>query len=80
MILRNRGQPAGFAKVTGPLMAAAMPRAKRQDLSRLKAILEAGAGPPWRRYQTKTEPRALLSRPQFLKYGSGLPVSAKPRR
>jgi hypothetical protein len=48
MILRNRGQPAGFAKVTGPLMAAAMPRANRQDLSRLKAILEAGAGPPWR--------------------------------
>jgi Polyketide cyclase / dehydrase and lipid transport len=42
MTLRNRGEPAGFAKVTGPLMAAAMRRANRQDLRRLKEILEQG--------------------------------------
>jgi len=40
MTLRNRGEPAGFAKATGPLMAAAMRRANRKDLSRLKEILE----------------------------------------
>jgi len=42
MTLRNRGEPAGFAKVTGPMMAAAMRRANRKDLARLKAIVEAG--------------------------------------
>jgi hypothetical protein len=41
MTLRNRGEPAGFAKVTGPMMAAAMRRANRKDLERLKAILES---------------------------------------
>jgi uncharacterized membrane protein len=41
MTLRNRGEPAGFAKVTAPMMAAAMRRANRKDLQRLKAILEA---------------------------------------
>jgi hypothetical protein len=40
MTPRNRGEPAGFAKVTGPLMAAVMRRANRQDLRRLKEILE----------------------------------------
>jgi hypothetical protein len=40
MTLRNRGEPAGFAKVTAPMMAAAMRRANRKDLQRLKAILE----------------------------------------
>lgn len=40
MTLRNRGEPAGFAKATGPLMAAAMRRANRNDLRRLKALLE----------------------------------------
>jgi catechol 2,3-dioxygenase-like lactoylglutathione lyase family enzyme len=40
MTLRNRGEPAGFAKVTRPVMAAAMRRANRKDLARLKAILE----------------------------------------
>jgi Polyketide cyclase / dehydrase and lipid transport len=42
MSLRNRGEPAGFAKVTGPVMAAAMRRANRKDLEQLKAILERG--------------------------------------
>ena len=43
MTLRNRGEPAGFAKTTAPLMEAAMRRANRNDLARLKEILEAGA-------------------------------------
>ena len=43
MTLRNRGEPAGFAKVVAPMMARAMRRANRQDLRRLKAILEGGA-------------------------------------
>jgi uncharacterized membrane protein len=41
MTLRNRGEPTGFSKVGGPMMAAAMRRANRKDLRRLKAILEA---------------------------------------
>jgi Polyketide cyclase / dehydrase and lipid transport len=41
MTLRNRGEPSGFSKVAGPMMAAAMRRANRKDLARLKAILEA---------------------------------------
>jgi len=40
MALRNRGEPAGFAKVAAPLMGAAMRRANRKDLRRLKEILE----------------------------------------
>jgi Polyketide cyclase / dehydrase and lipid transport len=40
MSLRNRGQPKGFSKIVGPLMAAAMRRANRKDLVRLKALLE----------------------------------------
>ena len=40
MTLRNRGEPAGFAKVAAPMMARAMARANRADLRRLKAILE----------------------------------------
>jgi hypothetical protein len=40
MSLRNCGDPAGFARVTAPVMAAAMRRANRKDLDRLKAILE----------------------------------------
>ncbi|HET6279536.1 MAG TPA: SRPBCC family protein [Polyangia bacterium] len=40
MTLRNRGEPKGFSKVVGPLMAAAMRRANRKDLARLKAFLE----------------------------------------
>ena len=41
MTLRNRGEPAGFGKVTAPVMAAAMRRANRKDLENLKRILEA---------------------------------------
>ncbi|HZO69271.1 MAG TPA: SRPBCC family protein [Kribbellaceae bacterium] len=41
MTLRNRGEPAGFAKVAGPMMATAMRRANDKDLARLKHILES---------------------------------------
>jgi uncharacterized membrane protein len=41
MTLRNRGEPAGFSKLVAPFMAAAVRRANRQDLARLKAILES---------------------------------------
>jgi hypothetical protein len=41
MILRNRGEPAGFARFTAPMVAAAMRRANRKDLRRLKRLLEA---------------------------------------
>jgi hypothetical protein len=40
MTLRNRGEPAGFAKFGAPVVAAAMRRANRKDLERLKTILE----------------------------------------
>jgi uncharacterized membrane protein len=40
MTLRNRGEPSGFSKLVGPVMAAAMRRANRKDLARLKALLE----------------------------------------
>jgi hypothetical protein len=43
MTLRNRGEPSGFAQVAAPAMASAMRRANRQDLTRLKALLEHGA-------------------------------------
>jgi uncharacterized membrane protein len=42
MQLRNRGDPAGFAKVAAPAMKAAMRRANARDLRRLKALLEGG--------------------------------------
>jgi uncharacterized membrane protein len=41
MSLRNRGEPRGFATLMTPFMSAAMRRANRKDLDRLKAILEA---------------------------------------
>jgi hypothetical protein len=41
MTLRNRGEPAGFAKVAGPMMAAAIRRANEKDLARLKQIVES---------------------------------------
>jgi hypothetical protein len=40
MTLRNRGEPAGFAKFAAPIMARAIRRANGQDLRRLKALLE----------------------------------------
>lgn len=40
MTLRNRGEPSGFSKIAAPLMAAALRRANRNDLARLKARLE----------------------------------------
>ena len=44
MTLRNRGTPAGFAKLTAPMMERAMRRATTKDLSRLKHLLETGQG------------------------------------
>ena len=41
MTLRNRGEPAGFSKLAAPMMAAAMRRANRKDLARLRVLLEA---------------------------------------
>ena len=43
MTLRNRGEPSGFSKLTTPLVAAAMRRANRKDLARIKRLLEARA-------------------------------------
>jgi uncharacterized membrane protein len=42
MTLRNRGEPAGFSKLAGSVMTAAMRRANRKDLAKLRQILEAG--------------------------------------
>ena len=46
MTLRNRGEPAGFASVAAPLMAAAIRRANRKDLEHLRGILEDDTHPP----------------------------------
>ena len=40
MTLRNRGEPTGFSRLVGPLMASAVRRANRKDLARLTDILE----------------------------------------
>jgi hypothetical protein len=40
MRLRNRGRPTGFSKLLAPLMAPAVRRANRKDLTRLREILE----------------------------------------
>ena len=45
MSLRNRGEPAGFAKVAAPVMARATRRANGKDLRRLKELLEARSRP-----------------------------------
>ena len=42
MTLRNRGEPAGFAKLTAPLMTIAIRRANHKDLANLRARLETG--------------------------------------
>jgi hypothetical protein len=41
MTLRNRGEPAGFSKLAGPIMAVAIRRANRKDLANLRSVLEA---------------------------------------
>jgi hypothetical protein len=41
MTLRNRGEPEGFMKMVEGVVAAAMRRANRGDLARLKRLLEA---------------------------------------
>ncbi len=42
MTLRNRGEPTGFSsRLASPFMASAMRRANRNDLTRLKELLEA---------------------------------------
>jgi uncharacterized protein YndB with AHSA1/START domain len=41
MTLRNRGTPSGFSKLFAQIMTAAIRRANRKDLARLKTILEA---------------------------------------
>jgi uncharacterized protein YndB with AHSA1/START domain len=40
MTLRNRGEPSGFSKMAGPVMAAAIRRANQKDLGRLKRLME----------------------------------------
>jgi uncharacterized protein YndB with AHSA1/START domain len=40
MTLRNRGEPSGFGKMAGPVMAAAIRRANQKDLGSLKRLME----------------------------------------
>lgn len=40
MGLRNHGRPAGFSRVVAPFLGAAVRRANRADLARLRALLE----------------------------------------
>lgn len=41
MTLHNSGEPAGFAKLTAPIMASAMRAANRKDLTNLKRLVES---------------------------------------
>ena len=41
MTLRNRGEPAGFAKFAGPMMKRSIRKANEKDLAALKEILES---------------------------------------
>jgi hypothetical protein len=43
MTLHNRGTPTGFARIAGPMVAAAMRRANEKDLARLTRVLEGEA-------------------------------------
>jgi Polyketide cyclase / dehydrase and lipid transport len=43
MMLRNVGEPGGYLRLAGPALEAAMRRANRGDLARLKERLEEGA-------------------------------------
>ncbi len=43
MRLRNRGEPSGFTSMAAPILSAAMRRANRKDLARLKSILESSS-------------------------------------
>jgi uncharacterized protein YndB with AHSA1/START domain len=45
MTLRNRGEPAGFARITAGAMQRAMRRANSKDLRNLKRILEPAVSP-----------------------------------
>jgi hypothetical protein len=40
MTLRNRGQPAGFARIAAPILTRAMRGAMIKDLQRLSGILQ----------------------------------------
>ncbi|MFW6092090.1 MAG: SRPBCC family protein [Actinomycetota bacterium] len=40
MTLRNRGEPRGFSRIAAPALGAAIRRANRKDLARLKELLE----------------------------------------
>ncbi|WP_280496406.1 SRPBCC family protein [Nocardia asiatica] len=42
MTLHNRGEPSGFAKLAASVLEAAIRRANRGDLARLKELLETG--------------------------------------
>lgn len=44
MTLRNRGQPAGFARMAAGVIEAAMRRANDKDLARLRSLLEDHQG------------------------------------
>jgi hypothetical protein len=45
MTLRNRGNPAGFSALVAPIITGAMRSANKNDLARIKAILEASSRP-----------------------------------
>lgn len=43
MVLRNQGEPAGFSRISAPVVARAMRRANERDLAELARLVEAGA-------------------------------------